>query len=134
MLGKRLREVRLANHQTQGDMAKLLNITRAAYSYYESGFRQPSMETVFSIAEHFHVSLDYLYERTDDPDFFPVLSDSEAILLERFRSSDERGRDTILNTAYHEYTRKKRLENAQAALDAAREAKKTARKNPFLNN
>ncbi|WP_458414555.1 helix-turn-helix domain-containing protein [Schinkia sp. CFF1] len=60
MLGKRLSQLRKEKHKTQDDMAKLLGITRPAYTAYESGRRQPDYETLHKLAEYHDVSIDYL--------------------------------------------------------------------------
>ena len=134
MIGERLRAIRLANHCTQKTMSQLLNITRTAYSYYESGFRKPSMETLCVIADHFQISLDYLYERTEEADFVPVLDLSEAVLLDRFRSADDRGRDTILNTAYYECCRQKYEELHEKQSEPAAAPRKGNRRNSRPTN
>ena len=75
MIGNRLCELRETHHLTQADLGELLHITASAYSYYENGIRQPPLETLLVCAEFYHVSLDYLYERTDNPQFFPLRTD-----------------------------------------------------------
>src|SRR5690554_1156572 len=67
MLAKRLAALRKLNKKTQDDMAKLLGITRPAYTAYEAGRRNPDYETLQKIADYFNVSIDYLLGRTDHP-------------------------------------------------------------------
>ncbi len=59
----RIREERKKAKLTQEDMAKQLNITRAAYALYETDKTQPNIETATKIAEILKTSLDYLTGR-----------------------------------------------------------------------
>lgn len=42
-------------------------IEQALISKYESGERVPPTETLILLADFFHVSIDYILYRTDDP-------------------------------------------------------------------
>ena len=66
-LGKRLQELRASIGATQQLMANLLGLSQAAYSLYELGKREPSMETLVQLAKKFRVSTDYLLCLTNDP-------------------------------------------------------------------
>lgn len=59
----RLQTLRIESKKTQAEIAKALNITPQAFSYYING-REPSYEILISIADFFDVSLDYLLGRT----------------------------------------------------------------------
>lgn len=63
----RLKSLRQENGYTQFKVAKHLGITQSAYANYERGARQPDADTISKIADFFHVSVDYLIGRTDDP-------------------------------------------------------------------
>lgn len=52
---------------TQKAFAEKINITERAYQYYESGAREPNLETLCKIAQNFNVSADYLLGLSDDP-------------------------------------------------------------------
>ena len=41
-------------------------------SRYESGAREADYKALIAFADYFHVSIDYLLERTDNPTFLPV--------------------------------------------------------------
>lgn len=45
-----------------------LGINQNALSRYETGTREADYKTLILIADYFHVSLDYLLERTDNPE------------------------------------------------------------------
>ena len=59
-LSLRLKELRRASRKTQKTVADDLGIGRATYSRYESGNRQPTIETLLEIANYYGVMIDYL--------------------------------------------------------------------------
>lgn len=64
----RLRDIRLQKNMTQKDMANLLNIGVRSYQKYELGEREPSYDKLNFIADYFGVSIDYIFQRTDNPE------------------------------------------------------------------
>lgn len=56
-------KARRAKGLTQADIAKKINVTRACYSNYETGSRNPSLEVV--------VKLKQILDVTDDQIFLP---------------------------------------------------------------
>ena len=46
-----------------------LNLNQNSISRYETGEREADYATLIRIADYFHVSIDYLLERTDDPTY-----------------------------------------------------------------
>lgn len=62
-----LRELRKERGLSQRALAELLHISQSAYSRYERGQRDPMIETVYTLARFYHVSVDYLVGITDDP-------------------------------------------------------------------
>jgi transcriptional regulator with XRE-family HTH domain len=64
-IGDRIKELRLANHMTQDELAKKLYITRSAVGMYEQGVRRPDFEHMDAMADLFNVSLDYLMGKTN---------------------------------------------------------------------
>lgn len=63
----RLKELRKAKHLSQVKLAMDLNLSQNSISRYETMEREAGYETLVLIADYFHVSLDYLLGRTDDP-------------------------------------------------------------------
>ena len=61
----RLKLLREEKKLTQGDIAKMLNITTAAYSYYENEKRSLDTKSASILADFFGVSIDYLLGKTD---------------------------------------------------------------------
>lgn len=60
MFSKRLRELRKENGLTAQYMADKLELSLRAYQFYESGKREPSLQTLVKIADILMVSTDYL--------------------------------------------------------------------------
>ncbi|MCL2853539.1 MAG: helix-turn-helix transcriptional regulator [Defluviitaleaceae bacterium] len=50
-------------------MAEYLGITEQAYAKYEYAMREPNHETTIKLADFFEVSTDYLFGRSDNPEF-----------------------------------------------------------------
>ena len=65
--GDRIRNLRLERGLTHEEMAELANLNVRQVSRYESGETEPTGEILVRIADVFHVSVDYLLGRTDDP-------------------------------------------------------------------
>ncbi len=63
----RLKALRKARHITQVRLSLDLNMSQNSISRYENMEREAGYETLILIADYFHVSLDYLLGRTDDP-------------------------------------------------------------------
>jgi transcriptional regulator with XRE-family HTH domain len=62
-LKDRLKEIRNTQKLTQEDVSKQINKSRAAYARYETGDREPDIETLKKIADIFKISVDYLIGR-----------------------------------------------------------------------
>lgn len=71
----RLKFLRENKKITQQRLAIDLNINQNTVSRYESGKRQADYETLIKIADYFDVSIDYLLERTDNPQRYKDKSD-----------------------------------------------------------
>lgn len=63
----RLRELRKARGISQLKLAMDLSVSQNTISRYESGAREADYTMLIKLADYFHVSIDYLLERTDDP-------------------------------------------------------------------
>lgn len=60
-----LKNLRLERGLTQIELSKNLNINRATYAHYETGRREPDIETLKLLADYFNVSVDYLLGNSD---------------------------------------------------------------------
>ncbi|HEM3613162.1 TPA: helix-turn-helix transcriptional regulator [Streptococcus suis] len=65
MLGTRLQTLRIDNGKNKEELSIYLNMTVDAYSRYETGKRQPSVDNLVKLAIFYGVSLDYLLGRDD---------------------------------------------------------------------
>lgn len=63
---KRIRELRNQSGKTQGQVADDLKMQREVYRRYETGERDIPLSVAIAIADLFHVSLDYITDRSDD--------------------------------------------------------------------
>lgn len=67
----RLKQLRKARGISQLKLAMDLRMNQNSISRYEKGVREADYQTLIAFADYFHVSIDYLLERTDDPRFLP---------------------------------------------------------------
>ena len=67
ILGERLRILREEAGFSQNKLAKLIGIQQSSLNRYESGFSNPTPETLLWFADYFDVSMDYIYGRTEKP-------------------------------------------------------------------
>ena len=65
---RRLRDLREDADLTQEQVGKAINVPQRTYSYYETGGRMVPPEVLCALAELYHVSVDYILERTDKRD------------------------------------------------------------------
>ena len=64
----RLKELRKKHNISQLKLAMDLQLNQNAISRYETGVREADYSTLIKIADYFDVSIDYLLERTDNPE------------------------------------------------------------------
>ncbi|MEE0745155.1 MAG: helix-turn-helix domain-containing protein [Anaerovoracaceae bacterium] len=98
LIGQRLKKLRIDAHLTQEKVAQTLNVSREAYSLYETNKRQMNYDTICALSTMYDVSADYLLGLSDSKKSYDLDSD-EAILLNLYRTTDSRGRKIILETA-----------------------------------
>ena len=65
----RLKELRKKRNISQLKLAMDLQLNQNAISRYETGVREADYSTLIKIADYFDVSIDYLLERTDNPEW-----------------------------------------------------------------
>ncbi len=63
----RLKELRTKKNISQLKLAMDLGLNQNAVSRYENGVREADYSTLIKIADYFDVSIDYLLERTENP-------------------------------------------------------------------
>lgn len=64
----RLKQLREQRNITQVKLAMDLNMNQNTISRYETGAHQADYATLIRFADYFGVSIDYLLERTDNPE------------------------------------------------------------------
>lgn len=64
----RLKELRKKRQISQLKLAIDLNMNQNSISRYETGEREADYATLIRFADYFNVSIDYLLERTDNPE------------------------------------------------------------------
>lgn len=63
-----LRQLREQNGFSQKEFAAEMGIPQTTYNQYETGRRAPDFDMLSRIADYFHVSVDYLLGRSDEPE------------------------------------------------------------------
>lgn len=87
-------KLRNAKGLTQKEAASIFEISTYGYQRYEYGEREPSISLATKIAEYYHVSLDYMLGRTDNPQI--SFHDNEALLTDGLNPSVARLQGKIL--------------------------------------
>lgn len=67
----RLKDLREDNDLSQNKISRKLNITQAAYSYYESGKRNIPNEILIKLAKIYNTSTDYILGITNNKTPYP---------------------------------------------------------------
>lgn len=55
-----IKDLRLLHRHTQLEIANMLGITRGAYANIENEKREPDLRTLFTLADYYDVTIDYL--------------------------------------------------------------------------
>ncbi|WP_346663362.1 helix-turn-helix domain-containing protein [uncultured Merdimonas sp.] len=59
-LASNLKTLRKRHHLTQTDLSRMLNVSRQAYSNYETGKRTPDLDSLIFLSRYYQVSLSML--------------------------------------------------------------------------
>ena len=62
IFGKRLRELRIEKGISQQKLGEIFGFCNQTISFWESGSREPDLETLLEIAPYFDISLEELLE------------------------------------------------------------------------
>lgn len=68
---ERIRNLRIDSDLTQADIAKVIHVSQNTYSQYEIGKARYPLDVVVTLAQYYHVSVDYLLGLTDEPAPYP---------------------------------------------------------------
>lgn len=93
ILGKRLREERIHCNMTQEQVAEYINVSTTYIGLIERGERSVTLEKLISLAECFHVTVDYLLA----DNLSPADSIQDKMLLSLWHSANEQQRNMILS-------------------------------------
>lgn len=66
----RLRDLREDNDLNQTEIAKLLNVSQVAYSYYELGKREIDINSLKILAKFYNTSIDYIVGLTNNKESY----------------------------------------------------------------
>ncbi len=91
-LGEILKELLGLHEMTQKQLAAALDLSPSALGNYIQGSREPDYRTLVRIADYFHVSTDFLLDRSQEA----RLSSNEELLLHIFRSLTQEQQDFYL--------------------------------------
>ena len=91
----RLYELRLKKNLKTEEVAELIGVSRAAYTNWENGKREPDISYIMKLARLYRVSIDYLVGASDYTDInrekigkLTGLSDDSIIALEAMKEKD----------------------------------------------
>lgn len=76
-LAHNLRTLRKQHHLTQTSLSQMLNVSRQAYSNYETGKRTPDLDALLFLSRYYHISLSELVLG-----LAPTTSDSSEKIME----------------------------------------------------
>lgn len=68
---RRIRDLREDKDFTQEQLGEAIGVSQRTYAYYESGQRMLPPQILCALADFYHVSVDYLLERTDEKKPYP---------------------------------------------------------------
>lgn len=74
-----LKDLRTDSDQTQEQVAARLGISTSHYGHFESGIREPNLETLIELCSIFHVSADYLLGIAEDETLEPLFRQVKAL-------------------------------------------------------
>ena len=89
----RLKELRESSSLSQRELGDRVGLSKSSIGNYESGQRQPDMDTLNLLANYFHVTVDYLMGRSDIPTF-DISSEEEQMI--RFFRKVQKGKRRLL--------------------------------------
>lgn len=111
---RRLQQMREERGLNQKKVAEDLNISRSAYSSYETGAREPSLDMLIKMADYFGLSVDELLSHcASHPTRDSLLSSRERKLIYGFRLLKEPGKMRVENVVDFENDMQQQEQAAQ---------------------
>lgn len=117
MNNNRIKEIRLSQHKTQKDLAKLLGVSEQAIAYYEKALREPSLASWVKMADYLNVPTPYLqgisnYIKDESDNLKPLMFDENGKInwniIQKLFEND---------LSAHDYS-KRQFEEANLIIDA----------------
>ena len=121
VLNQNLKRIREAAEMTQTEVAYKLNITRQAYNHYETGKREPTVETLIKLADLFHVSTDYLLGRQKEPEtpsYFASTDHYITLLCREAKHLNHKNRQILMEIAHLYRTKQENESHADELPDS----------------
>ena len=83
MLGEKIKKLRLSRNMTQTDLARKLDVTTSAISFYENNMRLPSYEVLIKLSRLFNTTTDSLLQEERNGIYFDTdsLTDAQVKIL-----------------------------------------------------
>lgn len=92
-----LKELRKINGYTQEYVASYLGVVRQTYSFYETGNRKPSAETLYKLSKLYNISIDDLMESAvEKENEYSFYSNLEIELLYFFKQISDDDKKEII--------------------------------------
>lgn len=83
--GEKLYRLRIERGIYQKQLAVYLHVSVGTISNYENGIHSPDLKTLGKLASYFHVSADYLLDRTD---YISPIDDLNRELIDQYTAAD----------------------------------------------
>ncbi len=88
----KIKELREKQGLTQQQTADKLNLALSTYRSYETGTREPSIETLIMLSELYNVTIDYLLDHKPKP---VMLNADEMKHIKKYRNLDKHGKKIV---------------------------------------
>ncbi len=85
----RIKQLRMERGLSQDQLAALLGISRSAVGMYETGKREPDLETCEAIADIFNIDMDYLTGRSNTEKMHLTITGTDPQLDELNRNAKQ---------------------------------------------
>lgn len=97
-LGGRIKEERVKNNLSQGQLGTLLNVTQQAIGKWEKNLSEPDSTALKIMADYFQISLDSLFERNFENK--TNLSNEDNEILKMYHKLSPQNREVVLKNFY----------------------------------
>lgn len=113
-ISKNITKYREAAGFSQRELAQQLGITPSRISNWEQGANCPTIDILFEVCRALHVSINDIYGVYPDSEM--MLSYSEQQHIQKYRSLDDHGRETVDLILEREIVRSRELQKKEARI------------------